>query len=169
MTIGHSTRSADEFLRLLKAHGVTAIADVRRFPRSRRHPHFSSEALAALLAQHGIGYQHFPSLGGMRKPSAESRNTGWRHASFRAYADYMATPEFRAALDELIAFGQKRLAAVMCAEAQWWQCHRQLVADALVARGLDVRHILSASNAPAHELTSFARVHGSEVWYPGVV
>jgi uncharacterized protein (DUF488 family) len=169
MTIGHSTRSADEFIALLKAHGVTAIADVRSIPRSRRHPHFSREALASFLPQCAIGYEHFPGLGGLRKPLASSANTGWRHASFRAYADHMASDEFRTSLEALLVSAEKVLTAVMCAESQWWKCHRQLIADALVARGIEVRHIMSAGSAPVHELTSFARVVGPEVRYPGLL
>jgi uncharacterized protein (DUF488 family) len=169
MTIGHSTRSAEEFLALLAAHGVTAVADVRKIPQSRRHPHFSRESLSALLPAHGLAYQHFPGLGGRRKGQPDSPNTGWRHPSFRAYADHMASIEFRDAMDALIAFAEKFLVAVMCAESQWWQCHRQLIADALVARGIEVRHILSTTRAPAHELTSFARVDGSRIVYPGLL
>jgi len=169
MTIGHSTRTADQFLSLLRAHGVTAVADIRTVPRSRRHPHFSREALARFLGANAIGYDHFPGLGGLRTPRPDSPNTGWRHPSFRAYADHMATEEFLAALEALIAFTRKFVPAVMCAEAQWWQCHRQLVADALVARGIDVRHIMSASSAPPHQLTPFARIDGQHVHYPGLV
>jgi uncharacterized protein (DUF488 family) len=169
MTIGHSTRTADQFLALLQAHGVTGIADVRAIPRSRRHPHFSRDSLAAFLEARGIAYEHFPALGGLRKPRPDSPNTGWRHPAFRAYADHMQSAEFRDALEALLAFARGCLAAVMCAESLWWQCHRQLIADVLVARGVDVRHIMSASSAPAHELTSFARVDGFEVLYPGLL
>jgi uncharacterized protein (DUF488 family) len=169
MTIGHSTRPAADFLALLRAHGVGGVADVRTIPRSRRHPHFSRESLIALLSAHGIAYHHFPGLGGLRSPRADSTNAGWRHPGFRAYADHMETPEFRESFDALLAFAQKFLAAVMCAESQWWRCHRQLIADALVARGIEVRHIMSRGDAPPHELTSFARVEGAEVRYPGLV
>ena len=169
VTIGHSTRTAEQFLGLLQAYGVTLIADVRTIPRSRRHPHFTADALAAFLQVHGIAYEHFPGLGGLRKPRADSPNTGWRHPSFRAYADHMASQEFRESLEALLARAEKDLAAVMCAESQWWKCHRQLIADALVARAVAVRHIMSLSSAPAHELTSFARVVGSQVHYPGLL
>ena len=169
MTIGHSTRPAEEFLALLTAHDVTAIADVRSIPRSRRHPHFSRDALASFLPERGIGYEHFPGLGGLRKPRADSPNTGWRHPSFRAYADHMASDEFRRSLEALLVSAEKSLTAVMCAESQWWKCHRQLIADALVARGVEVRHIMSTGRAPVHELTSFARVTGAEVRYPGLL
>ena len=169
MTIGHSTRSAEQFLALLRAHGVTGVADVRAIPGSRRHPHFSQPALAAFLPAHGVLYEHFRGLGGRRKPQRDSRNTGWTHPSFRAYADHMQSEEFRDALAALLDFARRCVVAVMCAEAQWWRCHRQLIADAIVARGLEVRHIMSAASAPPHELTSFARIHGVDVLYPGLL
>jgi uncharacterized protein (DUF488 family) len=169
LTIGHSTRSADEFLALLRAHGVTGVADVRTIPKSRRHPHFSSEALAVFLPAHDIAYERFPGLGGLRKPRADSINSGWRHPSFRGYADHMGTREFGEALEALLAFAEKFFAAVMCAESQWWRCHRQLIADALLARGVAVGHIMSAARAPRHELTSFARLEGRDVRYPGLL
>jgi len=169
LTIGHSTRTAAAFLALLQAHGVTGIADVRTVPRSRRHPHFSRESLQVRLPAHGVEYVHLAGLGGLRKPKSDSPNRGWRHEGFRGYADHMATPEFAEALDALIAFAAGRRAAVMCAEAKWWQCHRQMVADALVARGIEVRHIMSAREAPPHELTPFVRVSGSTVQYPALI
>jgi uncharacterized protein (DUF488 family) len=169
MTIGHSTRTADEFVALLQAHGVKLVADIRTIPRSRRHPHFSKEALAVFLPEHGVAYEHFPGLGGLRKPRAGSPNGGWRHAGFRGYADYMSSSEFRDALDALMTVARTRLTAIMCAESKWWQCHRQLVADALVARGVEVRHIMSAREAPQHELTAFARIRGDSVDYPALV
>jgi uncharacterized protein (DUF488 family) len=164
-TIGHSTRSLDDFIALLAAHGVRQLADIRSIPRSRRHPHFSAVELSASLGERGIGYRHIRALGGMRKPRADSANSAWRVAGFRGYADYMETEAFAAALDELIAFADVAPTAMMCAEAVWWQCHRQLVADALVARGFDVRHILSASAAPSHALTDFAQIGGGRVSY----
>ena len=173
-TIGHSTRSFDEFLALLRAHGVIQLADVRTVPRSRRHPHFARDALSRTLPDAGIAYRHFRDLGGLRKPSADSVNTAWRHPSFRGYADHMQTPPFERALDELIAWAAgdpglgPRPTAIMCAEAVWWQCHRQLIADALVARAVDVRHIMGPAAAPAHKLTDFARVEKTRVTYPGV-
>lgn len=168
-TIGHSTRSAAEFLALLKAHGVTGVADVRTIPRSRRHPHFASGALSAFLADHGIAYLHLPGLGGLRKPRRDSPNGGWKNEGFRGYADHMQTPAFAQDLDALLAFGEDRRVAVMCAEAKWWQCHRQLIADAMSARGIDVRHIVSRAAPAPHEITSFARVTGSAVSYPALV
>lgn len=169
LTIGHSTRTATEFLALLEAHDVTGVADVRTVPRSRRHPHFAADSLSRFLPAHGIDYLHLPGLGGLRRPRPDSPNMGWRHQGFRGYADHMQTAEFTAALEALIAFAKDRRAAVMCAEAKWWQCHRQLIADALVARGIDLRHIMSAHDAAPHQLTPFARVTGSAVRYPGVV
>jgi uncharacterized protein (DUF488 family) len=168
-TIGHSTRKADEFLALLRAHDIGGIADVRTVPRSRRHPHFSRESLSTYLPEHGVEYIHMPGLGGLRKPKADSVNGGWRHESFRGYADHMQSVDFQGALDTLVAFGATRPVAVMCAEAKWWQCHRQLIADALVARGIEVRHVMSGREAPAHQLTPFARVLGSQVTYPALV
>ena len=142
---------------------------MRTVPRSRRHPHFERDALAAVLSGHGIGYRHFAGLGGLRKPRVDSLNGGWRHEGFRGYADHMQSPEFNAALDALLAWADGRSLAVMCAEAKWWQCHRQLIADAVVARGFEVRHIMSIREAPRHELTPFARVAGTSVTYPALV
>ncbi len=169
-TIGHSTRPLEEFLALLRAHGITQLADVRTVPKSRRHPHFAGDALARSLAAAGIAYRHFAGLGGLRKPRRDSRNAGWRNDSFRGYADYMATDEFERALGELIEWSGGGPTAIMCAEAVWWRCHRQLVADALVARGVDVRHITSAAPAQAHQLTAFARVDAAgRLTYPGLL
>jgi len=178
-TIGHSTRSLDEFVGLLNAHHVAQLGDIRTVPRSRRHPHFAIDALSASLARAGIAYRHFPGLGGLRKPRADSPNTAWRHSGFRGYADYMATPAFEAAIEQLLDFASvsaggrfesgARPTAIMCAEAVWWRCHRQLVADALVARGVGVRHIMSERGAPPHELTDFALVHDGKVSYPGLI
>lgn len=171
-TIGHSTRSADAFVTLLQLHGITGLADVRTIPKSKRHPHFGGEALAGRLAREGVEYRHFPVLGGLRRPRADSSNTAWKNASFRGYADHMQTPEFRDALDALVEFGGSTNAAVMCAEAVWWQCHRMLIADALTARGIDVRHIMGDRGPSAvqpHRLTPFARVSSGRVTYPGLI
>ncbi len=168
-TIGHSTRPFDEFLSLLEAHGVTGLADVRTVPRSRRHPHFSRESLAPSLPRHGIAYEHFRGLGGLRKPRADSPNGGWKHEGFRGYADHMQSAEFIESIDALLAWARERTVAVMCAEAKWWQCHRRLIADALAVRGVDVRHIMSIRDAPRHELTPFARVDGTSITYPGLI
>ena len=167
-TVGHSTRSIDEFMTLLTAHRITRLADIRTIPRSRRHPHFSIDALSVSLPAAGIAYQHVPGLGGLRKPRRDSKNSAWRHAGFRGYADYMETKEFDEALGGLVEFATYGRCAIMCAESVWWRCHRQLVADALVAQGIEVRHIQSASQAPRHELTSFARIEHGRLTYPGL-
>jgi uncharacterized protein (DUF488 family) len=172
-TIGHSTRSLSEFVALLHAHRIAKLADVRTVPKSRRHPHFAAAALSNSLPAEHIHYRHFPGLGGLRKPRADSRNTAWRVEGFRGYADYMETPEFERSLDELLAWAEGRdqsaaRTAIMCAEAVWWRCHRQLIADALLARGVEVRHIASENSAPVHTLTEFARLTRQKVWYPGL-
>jgi uncharacterized protein (DUF488 family) len=168
-TIGHSTRSADEFLALLQAHRIEQVADVRTVPRSKRHPHFSREALSEFLANQEIAYRHFPSLGGLRKPRPDSPNTAWQHAGFRGYADYMQLEAFAEALDDLLRFAQSGRTAVMCAEAVWWQCHRRLLSDALLVRDVPVRHIISLAPAKPHELSGFARCEGRKVIYPGLL
>ncbi len=165
-TIGHSTRTLEQFLALLAREGVRHLLDVRRFPASRRYPHFESKALAASLEAAGIGYEHVPALGGRRTPAADSRNPGWRNASFRAYADHMSSPEFQAALESLLARSTRVPTVVMCSEAVPWRCHRTLIADALLARGRDVRHIMAAK-ATSHALTAFAVVRNGRVEYPG--
>jgi uncharacterized protein (DUF488 family) len=168
-TVGHSTRSAAEFVAILAAHQVRQLADVRTVPRSRRHPQFEREALAAHLAAHGIGYRHVPRLGGLRRPRRDSTNTAWRTPGFRGYADYMQTPDFEAGVAELLAYAATGQTVVMCAEALWWRCHRALLADALVARGVAVWHILSPTERQPHRLTPFARVESGRVSYPGLV
>jgi uncharacterized protein (DUF488 family) len=165
-TIGHSTRSGDEFVALLKAHGIATVADVRSIPRSRRHPQFNSETLAAALERDGIAYVHLPALGGLRRPRPDSPNAGWRNEGFRGYADHMQTPEFAAALTALERLAAASRVTVMCAEAVPWRCHRSLLADALVARGVEVRHITGTSAPSPHVLTPFARVEGGRVAYP---
>ena len=169
-TIGHSTRTAEVFLELLHRHRIDHLADIRTVPKSRRHPHFAGEALSALLASERITYRHFPALGGLRKPAPESVNSGWKHPAFRGYADHMMTPEFCAGVDELLRFAEEGSAAVMCAEAVWWRCHRMLLADALTARGVGVEHILSDAAPQPHRMTPFARVRDDgQVWYPGLL
>jgi uncharacterized protein (DUF488 family) len=165
-TIGHSTHPLDAFCALLERHGVRRVADVRRFPGSRRHPQFNADALAAGLAEHGIAYAHLEALGGRRSAVPGSENGGWENAAFRGYADHMATAPFAAGLAELEALAAAEPAAVMCAEALWWQCHRRLVADALVGRGWAVDHIGPDGGIAAHELTPFAVVEGGRVVYP---
>jgi uncharacterized protein (DUF488 family) len=168
-TIGHSTRTLDDFLALLHAHQISQLADVRTVPKSRRHPHFAGEALARTLPGAGIAYRHVAALGGLRKPRKDSRNTAWRHESFRGYADHMETAEFQRALEDVLAWSGAQPTVVMCAEAVWWQCHRQLIADALVARAVEVRHIMSLRSAPLHTLTAFGHVHDGRVTYPGLL
>jgi len=168
-TIGHSTRSADDFLALLTAHGIEQLADVRTIPRSRRHPHFSGAALAALLRQKGIEYRAFPSLGGLRRPRADSPNSAWKNASFRGYADHMLTSEFDRAFEDLLVFGELVPTAIMCAEAVWWRCHRALLSDALLMRGLQVLHIESPGPARSHRLSEFAQSLEGKPVYPGLL
>ena len=170
-TVGHSTHPFDAFLEILQAHQIGKLADVRTIPKSRRHPHFAGPALERALAAAGIEYRHFGDLGGLRKPRADSSNTAWRNESFRGYADYMETPAFRGAIDELLRWARdgNRRVVVMCAEAVWWRCHRQLIADALVARGVEVEHIVSTSPADRHRLAQFARVTDGRVSYPGLL
>jgi uncharacterized protein (DUF488 family) len=159
-TIGHSTRTAEELIALLKEHGVETVVDVRRFPGSRRHPHFGGAALEAALREAGIGYAHAEALGGRRhsEKAADSPNTAWRNPSFRAYADYMATPEFQRALERLMEMGAARTVAIMCAEAVPWRCHRRLITDALIARGVPVADIVGPGPAHAAALSPDAVV-----------
>ena len=167
MTIGHSRHTAEEFIRLLKAHGVEQVVDVRTVPRSQRNPQFNRDALPAALRAAKIGYVHLPQLGGLRRPKADSRNTAWRNASFRGYADYMQTPEFDVGLEALIDCAGKKRVAIMCAEAVPWRCHRSLIADALLARGIPSEHIMTERRRDRHKLTPWARVRGERVTYPG--
>ncbi len=166
LTIGHSTRPIDEFIALLQQNGVERLVDIRTIPRSRHNPQFNSEALANSLHREGIEYAHLKELGGLRHPRPDSINMGWRNASFRGYADYMQTPEFEEALQGLLRQCEQKRCAVMCAEAVPWRCHRSLVADALLARGIAVEHIMSGSRREAHGLTPFARVEKQRVLYP---
>lgn len=164
-TIGHSTRPIADFLGLLARSSIARLVDIRAFPGSRRYPHFNSEALARELPAAGIEYLHRPSLGGRRRLSRDAPPSAWRNDSFRAYAEYMRTPEFRAALEELIELGATKRTVIMCSEAVPWRCHRTLVSDALTARGIQVEHILDAG-VSSHRLTRFAVVHDGEVSYP---
>ena len=165
-TIGHSTRPSGVFVGLLTAHGIQTLVDVRTIPRSRHNPQYNGDSLAATLAEHHIAYVHAPALGGLRKPRPDSINLGWRNTSFRGYADYMQTPAFQSAIDALIARSEVERTAIMCAEAVPWRCHRSLVADALTARGIEAREIVSETKATPHKLTSFAKVDQWEVTYP---
>lgn len=172
-TIGHSTRSADELAAVLRDAGVQTLADVRRFPASRRHPQHNRGALEHTLPVVGIGYVWLgESLGGRRRetvPPERSRNSGWTVAAFRHYADAMTTAEFSAGMAELEALARERPAAVMCAERLWWSCHRRLIADLLTIRGWSVVHLLDVGQRQAHRLTEFARVVDGELTYPGLV
>ena len=166
-SVGHSTRSLDELMNLLAAHRIATVADIRTVPKSRRHPHFHTDALAATLPERGFGYAHLPRLGGFRRPGGGSPNDGWRNESFRGYADYAMTGDFAAGLAELRELAGAAPTAMMCSEAVWWRCHRRLVADRLVVGGDTVLHIASEARADAHELSPFAVVAGDgQITYP---
>jgi uncharacterized protein (DUF488 family) len=166
-TIGHSTRSIEEFLEMLQAHNVRRLVDVRTIPRSAHNPQFNREDLSRALHARRLHYRHMPGLGGLRHPLRDSRNTGWRNASFRGYADYMQTPEFTENLETLIELGKQEMTAVMCAEAVPWRCHRSLIADALLVRGIDAIEIVSATRTTPLSLHPWANVEGTVVTYPG--
>lgn len=165
-TIGHSTRPLAEFIHLLQAHGITRVVDVRTIPKSRHNPQFNKDTLPLALEQAGVGYVHLAGLGGLRHTRPDSPNQGWRNASFRGYADYMQTPEFAQALDEVIRLARHERIALMCAEAVPWRCHRSLIADALLVRGILAADILSATRRQVHKLTPFAHVQGTQITYP---
>lgn len=165
-TIGHSTRPIAEFLELLRTHEVMLLVDVRTVPRSRFNPQFNTDILAQSLRGEGFQYRHLPELGGLRKPKKDSVNVGWRNESFRGYADYMQTEEFRKALDELMADGRRFHTVIMCAEAVPWRCHRSLIADMLTVRGWTVRHIVNRNEAQVHSLTTFAVARDGTLTYP---
>jgi uncharacterized protein (DUF488 family) len=165
-TIGHSTRPIGEFIELLRSNGVERLLDIRRIPKSRHNPQFNTDVLAKSLRDAGIDYVHMKALGGLRKALPDSGNMGWRNASFRGYADYMQTPEFEEALGRAIELGAEKPTAFMCAEAVPWRCHRSLVADALVVRGIEAMEIIDGSPAKPHKMTPFARVDGTRVTYP---
>ncbi|HEX2225617.1 MAG TPA: DUF488 domain-containing protein [Candidatus Binatia bacterium] len=166
-TIGHSTRPIDAFVELLKAHDIELLADVRRWPASRRHPHFHREALAKTLQEARVGYLWRGDLGGFRKPVPGSPNTAWRVGAFRAYADFMLTPEFTAIMDEMERLANEQRLAIMCAEAVPWRCHRQLLADAFLTRGWNVRHIMD-NGCHEHKLPPFAQPEGAKIYYPAL-
>ena len=166
LTIGHSTRTFEAFLRLLQSHGVEQVVDVRTIPRSRRYPQFNQETLPEALKAAGIGYGHLAGLGGLRHAHVGSVNTGWQNASFRGFADYMQTPKFAESLESLIALAKKRRIAVMCAEAVPWRCHRSLIADALLVRGTRTEDIMGPNRRQVHTLTPFAHVQGTTITYP---
>lgn len=178
-TIGHSTRVIDDFIAALEGHGIKALVDVRTLPGSRRYPQFNKEALAASLAECGIRYEHFPELGGRRKAKPDSNNTAWRNASFRGYADYMETEDFRRGIQRLVDLAEETGAtvraasstrgvagvAIMCAEAVWWRCHRGLISDFLKARGVEVIHIIDDKRSEPHPFTSAAKIINGELSY----
>jgi uncharacterized protein (DUF488 family) len=165
-TIGHSTRSIDTFISLLKANGITVLADVRTWPGSKRYPQFNKEKLFQSLGKAGIRYEHFPELGGRRKAKPDSKNTAWRNESFRGYADYMETEEFNKGVKRLLDLAAAAgPTAIMCAEAVWWRCHRSLISDYLEARGIEVIHILDANKTEPHPYTSAAQIVNGKLSY----
>jgi len=166
LTIGHSTRTLDEFIRLLQAHDVSRVVDVRTVPRSRHNPQFNKTSLPGSLKKVGVGYVHLSGLGGLRHAKSDSLNTGWRNASFRGYADYMQTPDFEQSLEKLIQLANKDRIALMCAEAVPWRCHRSLIADALLVRGIHTEDIMIPTRRQVHTLTAFAKVRGTTITYP---
>ncbi len=166
LTVGHSTRSLDDFIYLLKTHGVKMIVDVRTVPRSRHNPQFNRETVPESLKSVRIGYKHMPGLGGLRHARRDSPNMGWRNSSFRGFADYMQTEEFEENLEKLTSLAQRKRICLMCAEAVPWRCHRSLIADALQARSIPVGHITSKSQPQLHKLTPFARVDRTRITYP---
>jgi uncharacterized protein (DUF488 family) len=166
-TIGHSTRTSEDFIELLKQFGIEHLVDVRTVPRSRRNPQFNQENLSQALAAQEIQYTHLPELGGLRKPRLDSINNAWRNASFRGYADYMGTAEFEFGLEKLTGLADSGTVVVMCAEAVPWRCHRSLIGDALLVRGIEVIDIIGPGKSQPHKLTPFAQVEGTFVTYPG--
>jgi len=166
LTIGHSNRSVQEFIDLLQENGVSRIIDVRTIPRSRHNPQFNRDIFQETLAQAGIRYTHMPGLGGLRRARADSPNRGWRNDSFRGFADYMQTKEFADNIEQLLAFGSRERVAIMCAEAVPWRCHRSLIADALLVKGVRVVHIMGKAKRIDHEITPFARIDGVSITYP---
>lgn len=166
LTIGHSNRTFEALAELLRSHHVARVADVRSVPRSRHNPQFNRETLSEELERIGIGYTHMPGLGGFRRPRPHSLNLGWRSGGFRGYADYMATEEFERNLDRLISLAEKERIAILCAEASPFRCHRQLISDALLVRGLRVEHIIDRDRREVHHLTPWAEVRGKTLIYP---
>ena len=166
MTVGHSTRTGKEFIQLLKAHQIRRLVDVRTVPRSRHNPQFSRSRLSPALHSARLHYRYMPGLGGFRHVRPDSLNTGWHNASFRGFADYMQTPVFQQNLEELIELARLERTVIMCAEAVPWRCHRSLIADALLARGIEVREIIGVNNTRLHTLTPWGKVNGTQVTYP---
>jgi uncharacterized protein (DUF488 family) len=166
-TIGHSTRSVDEFVTLLKSQGIATLADVRRFPGSRKYPQFNQGSLIKSLKDEGLDYLWFPDLGGRRRPIPSSTNTAWRNEAFRAYADYMQTDPFRLAIERLLVSARAKPTAIMCAESVWWRCHRGLISDYLKAEGFEVIHIVGAKKTEEHPFTSAATIVDGKLSYSG--
>ena len=166
LTIGHSTRTLDEFLTMLKVYHVTLVVDVRSVPRSRHNTQFNKETLPDALKLVGMKYVHMPEIGGLRRPKRDSVNLAWRNKSFRGYADYMQMKEFTEQLLKIIALARENCVAIMCAEALPWRCHRSLISDALVVRYIEVKHILNAESSISHKLTEWAHVEGTRITYP---
>jgi len=165
-TVGHSNHPLEKFLSILTAHNIDIVTDIRRFPASRKWPHFNRSALAESLPAHGIGYAGLSELGGRRSPRPGSPHTAWRVAAFRGYADFMQTDEFDAALRELIRLLEEKTTVFCCTEAVFWRCHRQLVSDALLVHGYRIGHIFNASKVEAHKLTKFLKADGMRLTYP---
>jgi uncharacterized protein (DUF488 family) len=165
-TVGHSTRTLDEFIRILQKYGVARLVDVRTVPRSGHNPQFNRESLPGALDAAQILYTHLPELGGFRRARPDSPNAGWRNASFRGFADYMQTDGFRDGLQKLLSIAEREKTAILCAEALPWRCHRSLIADALTARGIPVEDILDIDHSQPHRMTPFACLNGSQVTYP---
>lgn len=168
-TIGHSTRSAEDFNEILRAHKIVALVDVRSFPGSRRYPQFNKPRLADALKSIGIDYSHAPELGGRRKARKDSKNSLWKNAGFRGYADHMESPEFKKGIDDLLKLAHEKPVAIMCAEALWWRCHRSLIADFLKARGEEVVHILDSKKTEVHPYTAAARIVNGRLSYEGLL
>ena len=168
-TVGHSTRSAEEFLAILKSHDIKLLVDVRSFPGSHRYPQFNQDALAESLGKEHIDYQHLPSLGGRRRPRADSKNIAWRNTSFRAYADHLESEEFKQGIKELLELARTKRAAIMCAEAVWWRCHRSIIADYLKSTDVVVKHIVAEGQAEIHPYTSAARIVEGKLSYEGLL
>ena len=165
-TIGHSTHSIEEFVELLKAHAIVLLVDVRTIPKSRHNPQYNTDELAAALQDHEIAYEHMAGLGGLRHAKKDSINMAWENASFRGVADYMQTEEFGQGLSALIEKAETKRTAIMCAEAVPWRCHRSLIGDALLARGIAVMDIMGKTSTKEHKLTAFAEINGVAVTYP---
>lgn len=166
LTIGHSTRTLEEFVQLLEVFGITLVVDVRTIPRSRHNPQFNKETLPNSLKHYGVRYIHMPEIGGLRHPKHQSVNTAWKNSGFRGYADYMQTQEFMDSLLKIVALARENRLALMCAEALPWRCHRNLLSDALVVRHIKVEHIISKDSVFNHELNSLAQVEGTKITYP---